>query len=223
MIIVYILLGLVVLLFLLLLLPAHIAVTFDGSFQAGAGIGPVVFRLYPPKEEKKKKKKEISYEKPPKKSKKEEGVRAASELERLWKEEGWQAALSYLCRMASFLLEAFQRFLDILVIDRLNIQLRVASGDADITATDYGKACGVLYPVLALIKSRVRVRREQLSVQPDFIAEKTEFRLEFRAHVILIKVLWQGLRLLMRFLVHTSTDGTAEPAGERMIDNGRKK
>ena len=81
----------------------------------------------------------------------------------------------------------------------------------------------MLYPVLALIKSRVRVRRERLSVQPDFIAEKTEFRLEFRAHVILIKVLWQGLRLLMRFLVHTSTDGTAEPAGERMIDNGRKK
>ena len=38
MIIVYILLGLVVLLFLLLLLPAHIAVTFDGSFQARAGI-----------------------------------------------------------------------------------------------------------------------------------------------------------------------------------------
>ena len=65
------------------------------------------------------------------------------------------------------------RFLDILVIDRLYLDLLVASEDAAATATDYGKACAILYPALSLVKGRVKVRKSRLNIAPDFLREKS--------------------------------------------------
>lgn len=226
MIFLYIFLGLIAVVFLFLLLPAHIRVIFDGELKARAGIGPVSFRIYPPKEKKKaEEKRPVSKSKNAGKKRKEEAVNAASELERLWKEEGWKAALSYLSRMASLLTKAAGRFLDILVIDRLYLDLLVASEDAAATATDYGKACAILYPALSLVKGRVKVRKSRLNIAPDFLREKAEIRLEGRAHVILLKALWQGLRLLMDFLAHTPSEDTSDSdkANERMINHGGKE
>ena len=88
--------------------------------------------------------------------------------EKVLKEEGVRAVIEYYLQIGRLLKSAAERLMRAITVDRLYLDILVASGDAAQTAIDYGKVCAVVYPVQALIESKMRVRRRAINISTDF-------------------------------------------------------
>ena len=88
--------------------------------------------------------------------------------EKVLKEEGVRAVIEYYLQIGRLLKSAAERLMRAITVDRLYLDVLVASGDAAQTAIDYGKICAVVYPIQALIESKMRVRRRAINISTDF-------------------------------------------------------
>ena len=154
----WVLLGILLFVFFLLLLPVHTRVRYDGAMQVWAGLGPVSLRVFPLKPKKNKAKKEKTQgadnKKKPAKPKKQLTPEIIFDFIKLGVE-----ALGTLKRQ--------------LVLSNLTVHLKVASKDAATTALLYGEvaaAVSALYPVL---DRNLRIKKTDIAVDADF--EETEF------------------------------------------------
>lgn len=53
-------------------------------------------------------------------------------------------------------------------IDRLNLELIIGGGDAAETAITYGQACAVVFPVISLLESIIKIKKKKISVNANF-------------------------------------------------------
>ena len=209
MVFLYILLGLLGLLVLVLAVPVYGRVTYDGDLRAKVRVLGLPITLLPqdaPAAEPKKSAKKKADTK--KKKKQEEKPSKWQELTAMFREDGPAATLHYLCELAKLAGQAVGRLLKAVTVDRLSMELLVATGDPADTAVRYGQVCAALYPALAGIESRVRVRRRHLRVEPNFLLEKSDLALDLRLHIRVWQALWVALVLLVKFLLMKETDET---------------
>ncbi len=210
MVFLYILLGLLGLLVLVLAVPVYGRVTYDGDLRAKVRVLGIPITLLPQEEKpaaepKKSAKKKADTKK---KKKQEEKPSKWQELTAMFREDGPAATLHYLCELAKLAGQAVGRLLKAVTVDRLSMELLVATGDPADTAVRYGQVCAALYPALAGIESRVRVRRRHLRVEPNFLLEKSDLALDLRLHIRVWQALWAALVLLVKFLLMKETDET---------------
>mgnify|MGYP000847676905 FL=1 len=185
-----ILLAIIGIMLLLLLLPVHLRATFNGDLKVSAGVLFINFKLYPrpPVSEKKRLKKERREQKRKKKERKR-----LSEAEEELQVEGVWALVKYYIEMGKLITSTAKRLLKTITVDRLNLNIVVATDDAARTAIDYGKICAVVYPIQALIESTMRVRRREINISTDFLLESGVLEGDIKIHVLPICVLWQAL------------------------------
>lgn len=195
--VVYCLLAVLGLVLLALLVPVYGRVTYDGDLRVRLRVLGIPVTLLPaPKEEK-----------PPKKPRPEKRRQAAEkpsrlqELRELLRQDDLAATLGFLRELAVLAGKTVGKALGAVTVDRLQLQLLLATGDPASTATLYGKVCGVLYPSLAIVERVIRVRRRSLRVEPNFLLEKSGVRFDLRLHVSVLRLLGAGLYLLVRFLL----------------------
>ena len=105
------------------------------------------------------------------------------------------AVLSAVKELARMTVTTLRRVLSSFTIDNLKLQLYVASVDASTTAQMVGRICAVLYPALATIQSAVKIRRREVTVTPDFLAEKSTVSADMKLHVIPYRLLWAVIRV----------------------------
>ncbi|HBL83470.1 MAG: hypothetical protein A2Y17_04070 [Clostridiales bacterium GWF2_38_85] len=90
------------------------------------------------------------------------------------------------------LMSLIKKFLGYLRIDKYNISVTVATGDAATTAIMYGAATGALYSLTAILTT-LKPRRKKgvynAEVIPDFIGEKSSIK----ASISLSLLMWQAL------------------------------
>ncbi|MCI8554244.1 MAG: DUF2953 domain-containing protein [Clostridiales bacterium] len=213
--------GVLLFLLLLALLPLRLHLIFDRELRIRAGYGPVMVTIFPPKEKKQRKNTGGKQRKRTKKAAGETGHKKAGRLSRLLKEDGVSAVIRYLKMLASLVVEGARGLARITVIDRLFLEIRVAGEDAAQTAVDYGKVCAAVYPALALVESVMRVRQKEVSVHPDFMAEKGTVCFDLKAHAALLPALLLGLRLIMRLAVHT-TDSEQSAGASASVKEGKE-
>lgn len=206
---VYIILGIIAFLIAIQLLPITFHIRYRDKLLVRLRYAGIPFTVYP---RKKKKKPEKAAKKSPKNVKKENSEDKLSELEQRLKEGGVSAAVDYLSDMVKLLTKAVRRVLAAVSVDLLRFRLVVASGDAAATATDYGKACAVVYPAQALIEGLMRVKRRQVEVIPDFTRESGEVLFEAKLHVLPICLIWAALRLIAEYVTHTLRKQDINPA-----------
>ena len=101
-----------------------------------------------------------------------------------------------------------------ITVDRLYLDVLVASGDAAQTAIDYGKICAVVYPIQALIESKMRVRRRAINISTDFLHDSGELKADIRLHAVPIRVLWAILLFFIGYAGNT-TDDSLEKIAQR--------
>lgn len=83
-------------------------------------------------------------------------------------------------------------------IDELDLDIRVGSSDAALTALVYGAISAVFYPLLALLKSYCTIRKESINFQADFSSNKLNYasniRISLKVYemiaIILVIILW---------------------------------
>ena len=200
--VVYILLGLAALLLLILLIPVYGRVTYDGALRVRVRVLGVPVTVLPrPKED----------SPPPKnaqKAKKDAAEKPSKvkELIELLRRDDIERTLHFLSGVASLAGRAVGRLLRAVTVDQLWLQMRIATGDAATTAQRYGQVCGVLYPALELIGQRVRIRRRDLRVEPNFLLDSSAARFDIRLRVSVWRVVCAGIALLWGFLILNEQD-----------------
>jgi len=200
-------LGVIVLLLLILLLPVHLHVFYHEKLVIRAGVLFINFTLYPrPPISEKRKQKKAKKEKRKQAKEKEELSRA----EEMLRSEGVLAVVHYYIEMTRLIGTALKRLVRTITVDKLILNLIVASDDASDTAVNYGRVCSVIYPAQALIESIVRVKKRDINIKPDFLLEKGNVNGEIRLHVLPVRVLWALLMFFIGYIGNTTSTKTVQ-------------
>ncbi|MCR5653162.1 MAG: DUF2953 domain-containing protein [Ruminococcus sp.] len=208
MIALYIILGILLLLFLITLLNVWALISYNEELKLFVKIAFVKLQLVPPKPKKEKKKPE----KKPKKKKKTENKepekqkRKSFDFKDYVKEKGVSGILNIIRRVADLAVGAMKDLFSKITVTKLSLRLRIAGSDAADTAVKYGRVCSVLYPALKIIAEIVTVKDYNIDVEPDFSDEpKNSAQAEVIARIRIISILsvvfkrgFQALRLILK-------------------------
>lgn len=201
--VVYILLGLVGLILLILLTPLYARVSYDGKLRVKLWVWGIPVTLLPSGES-------PSDKIPKKRSRKGEKSSKKEELAAQFRQDGVEATLRFLGEAARIAMGAVGRLLRCITVDKLLLEMRIAADDAADTAVRYGQVCGVLYPTLSALSGPVRVKKQSLRVEPNFLVEKSDVRLDVRLHVAVYRLAAAALWLLWRLIMLKTLDDSKE-------------
>lgn len=193
----YILLGILLVIFLLLLMPVKLKASYNEDFRCCLKIGFVKIQLYPQKPKKKKKKKKP--EKAEEKTKHEE-----KKKESLIKEKGISWLFDLIKKIADLAVGALKDFFRHIIVKKLMLSINIAGNDAADTAVKYGYCCSAVYPAFGIIVGAVKCKSYGVDISPNFEEKaKSAVNMELEAK---IKILWllalvlkhgyKGLKLL---------------------------
>lgn len=195
----YSLLGLLGCLILLLILPVFVRIRYREELSVCVRVlGIPVYRYASAEEkpDKPQKQKKKATDKP-KKEKKKDGLFA--DLAKDLKTGGVSAALGTVKALAKLAIGTLKRVFRAITVDRLQLQLRIAAEDAASTAIDTGRVCAVLYPSLSALQCALRIRHREVTVTPDYLAEKGQVTADVRLHIIPMRLLWAALWTVLKF------------------------
>jgi len=189
--VVYILLGLAVVVLIVLQVPVYGRIVYDGTLDARLQLLGESVSLLPGSG------KETSFIK--RQIKKTTIVKRLSkteELLELLREDSLAGTLQFLQDVAVLLGRAVGRLLRFVTVTDLRLQMLVATGDPADTAQQYGQVCSVLYPCLALIGQKMRIRRRHVRVEPNFLLDSGAARFDIRFRISLGRLVYVVVALL---------------------------
>lgn len=150
---------------------------------------------------KKKTKKEAQAaapEKPPKKT--EPAAKKPSLLKELWEAHGYDGLVKMLKDSVNALNTFIWNAVRSVVIDELYYTMRVSKPDAASTAVEYGRVCAELYPLFGALVTKLKTKKYDIDIFPDYLAYKSETFLHIRLLVCPRKVVNASLGLVFRLL-----------------------
>lgn len=192
----YILLGILLVIFLLLLMPVNLKASYNEDFRCSLKIGFIKISLYPQKPKKKKKKK--------KQKKADEEQKGEKKKESLIKEKGISWLFDLIKKIADLAVGALKDFFRHIIVKKLMLSISIAGNDAADTAVKYGYCCSAVYPAFGIIVGAVKCKSYGVDISPNFEEKaKSAVNMELEAK---IKILWllalvlkhgyKGLKLL---------------------------
>ena len=209
MIALYIVLGIALAVFLLLMIRVQIfaAYTDDLHLKIKVLFFQKTILPAPPKHKKKKKQKS----KPGKKSDQKPAdakQEKQSYLGKLREKKGLSGVVSLLTEVAKITGGVLKGIFAHMVIHRMNVGIALNSGDAASTAVAYGNLCAVVYPAVNVIAAATVCKDYNVTVEPIFDGDRqTEISVDVYAHLRLffviddaikagLRLMWLRLRLL---------------------------
>ena len=87
-----------------------------------------------------------------------------------------------------------------LFLSSLYVMILVGGGDADLIARAYGTLCKYYYPLKGMILNGMKVDNFDDYIQPDFLAEKTEFEFQLIASINVKLILKVGFKAIFIFI-----------------------
>ena len=130
-------------------------------------------------------------------------------IKKMWDEEGIVGILSFVTNLLETANSAVLTLFRGLHIYSLYVMILVGGPDADMIARLYGKLCSYYYPVKGLILNGMRVDNYDDYVQPDFIADRTEFEFQLIGSIsvgLLLKVAFKAGILFLKNLINNKNN-----------------
>lgn len=202
----YSVLGILLILFLLLLVPVCVRCVFNGEMRLCVRVlGIPVFR-YSSQDE----------SEAPDVVEKPSRLRGVSD--RL-KQDGAGALLNYIKELVKLAAGTARRLIAAVTVDKLSLQLYITGSDAAQTAENTGKVCSFLYPtVTALQQTVLRIKKREITVTPDFLAEEGRVMADVAAHVIPLRIvmiaIWMAFRYRMITKPHKEVSHNGKQSAE---------
>ena len=174
----YIILGILLFFFLLLIIPVKVKLDFSGGvFSAVVYYGFIkVFDSKKPKKEKPKKEKPEKEEK----TKKKKDTKSPSKISKLFAHKkaklGFTGAVKFFLDVLKEVLQKLVWVIRKIKFDRFKLNLVVASDDAATTAINYGYFCTGIYPILSLLCINTNLKLKEVNISADY--EKTAIDLD---------------------------------------------
>ena len=185
---------------LIAIIPVGASIFYDeDGFRAFVIAGPFRIPVFPVKKKEKKEKKE----KPKKEVKKKTGKTSPAKANPKEKKTKGGSLLDFLPVLDKILdfLSAFRRKLR---VPHLELKLILGGGDPSDVAYNYGRGWVVLGNLMPLLDSVLYIKKRDLEVECDFLAEKTTVVARFDISItigrLLSLVIVQGVPVLYKLL-----------------------
>ncbi len=125
-------------------------------------------------------------------------------IKQLWDSKGILGILDLLTNVLDTANNAVSTLIRGLHIYSLYVMILVGGGDADLIARAYGTLSSYYYPLKGMILNGMRVDNYDDCIQPDFIADKTEFEFQLIASInvkLLLKVGFKAVFIFIKNLI----------------------
>ena len=172
----FIILGIILFVFLLLILPVCVCLELKDGFNASVKYSGI--KVFDTAKQKKQKHKEKPTKTPKEdvpKQKKEN--KFLSLFNKKKEKHGTVGAIKYFGEFVKSVLKKLIWFIKKLKFDRIRLNLSISSDDAANTAILYGTVCTAVYPALSLITSNASVKYKEINISADF--NKTAIAADF--------------------------------------------
>lgn len=206
----YVLLGIAALMVLVLVIPVGVRVVYEDTLRVTVVVFGLPLITITPTD---RPEAAETADKP-------DGKKAAplEQLTRSLKEDGVGETVRLIRELARIAGTALRRVLAAITVDRLRLQLTVASTDASATAQLHGRVCAVLFPALTTVQAVLRIRHREVTVTPDFLAQNGSVRAFVTAHAVPVRLLWAALTAWIAYR-KLQKNHTVKPKEEQ--DNGQ--
>ncbi len=142
----------------------------------------------PPKEEKPKEEEEKSKEKKP------------NPILEMVKANGFDGMMAVIGKLGKVLGLYGGKICKSIVFDEIDLHIIVGTGDSAATAIKYGETCQKVYPVFGFICNNNLVRKYDIMVEPDFLANRTEGEFFMDMNITLRKIINATFGMVFRLL-----------------------
>lgn len=207
MIALWIILGILLFLFLILLIKIEVLMQYSQEITLVLKI--LFFKivlLSPDKPKEEKKKKEPEKEKPkeekPKEKKPEEKKKKQSYLSKLKEKKGLSGLVSLFVSIAKIAVGALKGIFSHIVLKKFDVGIALSGDDAASTAVTYGKLCSVIYPAINVITSVMVCKDYHVTIEPVFDIDKdTEVFADIHAYLRPIFAVNEALKAAVKILI----------------------
>lgn len=124
----------------------------------------------------------------------------ANPIKNLWDTQGIVGMLDLFTNLVETANNAVLTLFRGLHIYSLYVMILVGGGDADLIARAYGTLCKYYYPLKGIILNGMKVDNYDDYIQPDFIAERTEFEFQLIASINVKLILKVGIKAGIIFI-----------------------
>ncbi len=181
--------ALVLIASLILLLNACVSVGYNESFKLFIKIGP--FKVYDSaKSDKKAKKKSKNSSDDETKPKKKNAIKV------IYKQKGFVGTVQEFARFVRDVVTETKTTIKHFKFKKLVLDITVASGDAAMTAIQYGAVCTAVYPVIGLIASLTDVGFKKINISSDFEGNKSKCTFSFSIKMRVFHCIITAYRIL---------------------------
>ena len=199
-----VILGIIALIVLLLSVPVKVSLAFDNKIHLSVKYLFIKLDILPvgPKKPKKPVKPKKEPESKAEEEKKEEASKEKkpNPILEMVKANGYDGMMLVIKNLGRVLGLYGGKLFKSIVFDEIDVYISVGTGDAASTAIKYGETCQKVYPVLGFICSNNIVKKYDLLVEPDFLANKTENELFIDFNVTIRKIINATLGMVFRLI-----------------------
>lgn len=121
-------------------------------------------------------------------------------ITKLIDEEGIVGILTLVSNLLETVSTAMTTLFRGLHIYSLYVKMIIGGGDAAQIARDYGRICGIYYPIKGVILNGMKVDQYDDLIEPDFIAEQNEYEFQLIASINVALLLKVGIKAGITFL-----------------------
>ena len=197
----YIVLGIILFFVAVLSVPLHITIGYDNKIRVSIKYLFIKLDLLPaktkPKKEKPKKEPAPNEEKPEDKTPKE---KKPNPLLEMVKANGYDGMMNVLSNLGRIFKIYGGKLMKSVVFDEIYLYICVGTGDAAATAIKYGQTCQKVYPLMGFLCSNNVVKKYDIDVDSDFLANKTEGEFFFDMHLCLRKIINASVAMVVRLV-----------------------
>lgn len=208
MIALYIILGILLLLFLITLIRVQVFAYYSEEFLLTVKILFFKIKILPAKEKPEKKKPEKKPKKEKKQKPEEEAKKEKPEekkqsyLGKLKEKKGLSGLISLFTSIARIAGGALKGLFSHIVIKKMDVGIAIAGSDASDTALKYGKLCSAVYPAVNIISAATVCKDYNVGIEPVFDPEKgTEFYADVHAYLRIIFALAEAVKAGVKLLI----------------------
>lgn len=134
------------------------------------------------------------------KSEQQPAVKKQNFITKLIDEEGIVGILTLVSNLLETVSTAMTTLFRGLHIYSLYVKMIIGGNDAAQIAQDYGKICGMYYPIKGVIINGMKVDQYDDFIQPDFIAPQSEYEFQLIASINVALLLKVGIKAGITFL-----------------------
>ncbi len=193
--------GIILLIVLILSIPVKVSLGFDDKIRLSVKYLFLKFDILPAGPKKEKSDKPPKEPKPPKEKTEQPRVeKKPNPIVEMVKANGFDGMMVVIKNLGEVLGVYGGKLFKSVVFDEITVHISVGTGDSAATAIKYGKICQKVYPVMGFICANNLVRKYDIVVEPDFLANKTEGDFYCDMNVTIRKIINATIGLAVRLV-----------------------